>query len=224
MMRNLCHALLALAALGLVVNLASAQARPGGGGGGGVGQLLDDKAVQKELKLTDEQIAALKKANDAVREKHMDDFAKLRDVPMEERGKKFAELGKQMYEEFLKGQGDTLKADQLKRFKQLRLQQSINSPFGGGPAIFLDVDVVKELKITDKQKEDLKTIADDFQKEARELLSGGFNPDNFKKMAEMRDEKVENATKTLTDDQKKAWKEMTGEKFTFTPPMPRRPQ
>jgi Spy/CpxP family protein refolding chaperone len=219
-MRTLCKMVLAVAAVALVVNLASAQQRqrPGGGGGGrgGLGQLLQTKEVQKELDLSDEQIEKAKKVTDAIQEKHKDDFAKLQDVPQDERFTKMRELGVQVREETMKDLGDVLKPEQTKRLKQLVLQQTVQF---SGPGIFLTPDVEKGLSLTDKQKDDLKTMADDYRKEMREAFQpGGDRAEAAKKMAEMRKEGMDKALKVLDDKQKTTWEEMNGKEFKFPAP------
>jgi hypothetical protein len=228
-MRTLCRMVLALGVLALVVYLAPAQQqRQRGGGRGGFGRgglsgLLNMKEVQQELKLSDEQVDKAKKVAQDVQMKHQEDFQKLQDVPREDRFAKMAEIQGQVRDETIKDLSDVLKPDQIKRLKQLVIQQQANSPFGGGPRVFLSPDVEKKLKLTDKQKDDLKTIADDYQKDVREMFQGGggFNAENRKKMEEMRKDVMTKATEQLDAKQKKQWEEMTGAPFKFPAPMRR---
>jgi hypothetical protein len=225
-MRTLCRAVLALGVLALVVHLAPAQQGRGRGfGGGGVGGLLNMKEVQKELNLSDDQVEKAKKVATDVQMKHRDDFQALRDVPMEERFAKMQELGQKVTDETFKELGDTLKPEQTKRLKQLLLQQQANGMFGG-PRVFMTPPVEKALNLTDKQKDDLKTMAEDYQKEMREMFQpggGGFNEETRKKMDELRKDAMGKALKVLDDKQKKEWEEMVGAPFKFPPPMRRGP-
>ena len=219
-MRLLSRVVLTFGVLALVVAVAPAQQQGGRGRGGfgGIGALLDNKDVQKELNLTDDQIEKAKKVATDVREKHQDDFAKLRDVPMEERFQKMMALGKEVTDETLKGLGDTLKPEQTKRLKQVLLQQQVQSPFGGGPSVFLTPDVEEALKLTDKQKDDLKTMAEDYRKDVREAFQnaqGGDRQEAAKKMASMRKEAMDNALKVLDDKQKATWEELNGKPVDF---------
>lgn len=148
--------------------------RPGGPGGpgGDPGSILKNESVQKELKITEEQL------------------------------KKYEELQK-------KALADSLSPEQLKRLKQIQLQQR-------GAQAFQDPEVQTALKMTDEQKEKVKTIAEDARKDMGELFKnagGGNREEAMKKFAAFRKEVMDKTTSVLTDDQKKSWKDMVGEPF-----------
>jgi Spy/CpxP family protein refolding chaperone len=213
-MRTLCKLTLILGAAALLVGSAQAQGPGFGRGGGGVGQLLSNKSVQEELKLNDEQKDKIKTAVGKVREDMKDDLAKLRDrdTKPEER----AEIMKKVNEATVKALDGILSKDQDARLKQIQLQMQ-------GIRAYIDADVQKALKLTDDQKDKIKTITDDTGKEVREAFQG-INFQDREKMAEAR-KKVESLNKEATekinavlkDDQKKTYKEMTGEKFEYKP-------
>ncbi|HEV3119062.1 MAG TPA: hypothetical protein VGY58_18555 [Gemmataceae bacterium] len=197
--------------LGLTALLASpAMAQRGRGGRGGMGGpagLVNNKGVQKELKLTDEQVKKAEDALKTIREKHQEEFAGIRDLPQEERGEKFQALNKTVGEEQMKALSDILSADQIKRLKQISLQTR-------GAQAFNDAEVQKELKLTDDQKDKIKTINDDARQEMGSIFQGGGDfQENQKKIAALRKETMEKVSGVLTDDQKKAWKDMTGDPF-----------
>jgi hypothetical protein len=212
-MRIMSRVVLAFGVVALLVAVAPAQQPQRGqrgGGFGGIGALFDNKDVQKELNLTDDQVEKAKKVAEEVREKHKDDFDKL---PQGQEGfQKRMELNKEVTDETMKQLADVLKPEQTKRLKQIQLQQTTRFV---GPGIFLTPDVESALKLSDKQKDDLKTIAEDYRKEARELRGGGggFNPETFQKLESMRKESMENALKVLDDKQKKEWEELNGAAF-----------
>jgi Spy/CpxP family protein refolding chaperone len=219
MMRTLGKILVVVAVAALALP-ALAQRGPGFGmfGGGGIGQLATNKSVQKELKLTDDQVKKIDTAIKEIREKHQDDFAKLRDLDQSERFEKMRELQKTVSEEQSKELKTILDEKQMKRLKQIALQQR-------GPMAFADEEIQKELKLTDDQKDKIKTINDDAMQEMREAGQNAFNPDAtdeekkaaFKKLNEKRQEINKETMKkidaVLTDEQKKSWKDMVGEKF-----------
>src|SRR5256885_15722289 len=89
----------AAAALACLVAGAGTAQQPGGrggrggrgGGGFGMGggqQLLTNKSVQQELKLTDDQTKKIETVVQDVRKKHQDEFAALRDADQAERREK----------------------------------------------------------------------------------------------------------------------------------------
>jgi Spy/CpxP family protein refolding chaperone len=199
--------------------------RPGGGMGGqrtGV-MLLGSEDVQKDLKLTDEQKEKVKtyqtKAQEAMRELRPAGGGRPDPEKMQEAMKKMAEEGAKFVKE-------TLTEEQGKRLKQIGYQV-------GGLGVFSSEEVVKELKISDEQKEKIKNIADQLQKDRREVTGGGGGggrpmpptPDQQKKIDALVKESTEKVHDVLTSDQKKTWETMAGKKFEgkIAPPGGRRP-
>ena len=147
--------------------------------------LLRNDKVQEELNLTDDQKADLKKVADAASEKYKDDLEK-------------ATMG-------------ALKPEQAKRLKQIEVQSA-------GLAAFSKDDVQAALKLTDAQKASVKTAEDDMQKDVQDLLKDAQGDrekmtDAFKKIQELRTDSLDQVVKALNDDQKKTWKDLTGDKF-----------
>jgi hypothetical protein len=207
-MRTLTRTALALtlAALLALPSLAQQQPRRGGGGQNTFATLLANESVQKELKIEKEQADKVKDAVAKVTDKHKDEFAKLRDLGQDERRTKTAELNKIVTVEMMASIGEVLKPEQVKRLKEIELQQA-------GARAFGRTDVQSALKFTDEQKEKIKTLNDAAAKEIADL--GGNNQGNREKIAAIRKESGEKLQGVLTDDQKKAWKDMTGEPFTL---------
>jgi hypothetical protein len=196
------------------------QGRGPGGGSGGVGGLLQNESVQKELKIETAEAEKLKAAVQKVYDAHKDDLAKVREITDQaERRQKNQELGKTISDETLKAVSDILTADQLKRFKQIQLQQS-------GVQAFTQPEVQTALKLTDEQKDAIKTITEDAAKQRRDLTQGGGGrgQGNAEKMVAIRKESLDRAQKLLTPDQKKTWKDLTGDAFTIVRPQGRRGQ
>jgi hypothetical protein len=95
---------------------------------GGFG-LLTQKSVQEELKLSDDQI----KKFEVVQAKLRESYQELRDLDPEERARKLAQASV----EGERGITETLKPEQIKRFKEISLQQdgpllSVAAKDGGG--------------------------------------------------------------------------------------------
>ena len=209
---------------------ATAQRQPGGTRPAGAAsltpQVVSNKDLQADLKVTDAQ-----------KEKFKDPAAKLTEVakkmadlrPATGGGRpdmtKMTEVRAEMTkvnDEVTKVVTDTLDDTQKKRLKQIEVQQMALRAFA-------NADVVKELALTDDQKAKVKTITDDLAKEvgtgarpAGGRPGAGTQPDAAalaearKKRTEATDKAMTKVSAELTDDQKKAWKGLTGEKFDLT--------
>jgi Spy/CpxP family protein refolding chaperone len=179
-----------------------------GGGFGGPGMLLQNSGVQKELKLSEEQIQKIKGVIQEIQKKHQDDFAALANLEQQERREKMQEIFKSIGEETEKGMADVLKPEQSKRLKQIVLQTKGTQAFG-------EEDVQKSLNLTDDQKDKIKTLNEDLGKDIRETFqnSQGNFQETGKKVSTLRKETMDKVLALLTDDQKKSWKDMTGDPF-----------
>ena len=212
---KVCLTLSLMFVLAQTVSAQPPQGRPGRGGPGGRGGfgpagLLQNEGVQKELKLTDDQIKKVQDVAKDIREKHKDDFDKVRSLDQAERREKMQELTKTVSEETTKALADVLKPEQQKRLKQLTLQRE-------GTRAFSNAEVQMALKLTDEQKDKIKTISSDSEKEMRELFqnAGGDRQEAGKKMQALHKETQDKVMSVLTEDQKKSWKDLTGEPFEF---------
>jgi Spy/CpxP family protein refolding chaperone len=197
-----------LAAL-LTVGAGTGLAQPFGGGMmRSNAMLLNQESVRKELKLTEEQVKKAQELGEKMREK----FQELQGLQGEERRTKAQEMMKEADKQV----GEILKPEQTKRLKQIGYQLA-------GAGAFANPDVAKALSISDDQKKEIQQINQDSFAQMRELFQGGA-PDEatMKKVQALRKEAAEKAEKLLTDEQKKKWKELTGEPFKgeirFGPP------
>jgi Spy/CpxP family protein refolding chaperone len=195
---------IALAASLLSAGLAAALQPPGGFGfgmgRGGQAMLLRAEAVQKELKLTDDQKAKLEDFFAGMMER----FQELRDLDPEERREKIQEIQK----ENDKTIAGILKPEQVKRLKEIGYQQA-------GAMALNDPEVIKALGITDEQRDQVRELNRNMMEEMRELIQPGQPPDEEarNKMQELRKGVGEKMMKILTEEQKKKWKDMQGEPF-----------
>jgi len=219
--------LFAFMALGtmLVVVATTAQAQRFGGGGFGApsgSQLLANKGVQEELKLTEEQKTKIKEVTDKfaaeAKEKGFNKNAFNKDATKEEREKAFAKLreaAKEANDKQMKELTPILKEEQVKRLHQIEHQQM-------RLAVFTDADTAKALSITDEQKEKIKGIADEVNKDTAEIGTAIRNKemdfkDGGKKMEAVRKDGMDKALEVLKDDQKAKYKAMVGEPFAYVP-------
>jgi hypothetical protein len=165
--------------------------------------LLLNESVQKELKLSDEQLLKVKEVIHDVRQKHRPEMEKLRDRL------KLLETMRASGEEVLKKMDGILTAEQIKRFKQIRLQKD-------GLRAFSDKEVEAALRLTEEQKSRIKALTEELSQRAKQTLEEGTGS-NFesalRKLAALRKDLLQKAVDGLTAEQKKAWKELTGEPF-----------
>jgi Spy/CpxP family protein refolding chaperone len=196
-------AAIAMMACGTALAQERQRQRPGGGPGfgGGTMFLLGQESIQKELKLSDEQVKKVKE----LAEKQGGGRPDFQGLSREEIMKKMAERRKVQDEAVAK----ILDAKQLKRVKQLQLQQQ-------GVRALSNAEVAKALKLTDEQKDKIK----DIQTKAREAAGGprgDRSPEAQKKREEARKATTEKVMGVLTAEQKTALKELQGEPFKFEP-------
>ena len=218
----------------LIGMVAMVQAQPGFGfgfGGGPLG-LINNKAVQEDLKVTEDQATKLKdwgkefnnKIDEIYKDKGLDrkDFKALFSPDNKE---KLTEINATVSKEAYKQLGDILKKEQIDRLKQIERQRM-------GVNAFSNTEVADALKLTDSQKTSVKGITGDFQKESREIRAeatpkdkgkgkgkfGGFglDPETQKKIAKVEKEAIGKITDLLDDSQKTTWKELVGKEFDLT--------
>jgi len=208
-------------ALGLLIAVAGgANAQRGGRGGGGFGRgglnLLNDPAVQTELKMTEEQKGKLPKAQEDIRAAMQELFqgagggGGFQNMSPEERQK----LQAKMAEITNKVIAGILDATQLKRFHQIELQVR-------GFQALADPKVQDALKLTDAQKASIKQIEADAAKNRPMFDFQNATPEERQAFqAKMRDAQRatnEKLAAVLTDSQKKSWADMLGAPVTLTP-------
>jgi Spy/CpxP family protein refolding chaperone len=203
-MKRLMQVILVAAVTAMAAAPTSAQERqrprggPGFGGfGGGTIFLLNQKSVQEELKLSEEQV---KKANE-LWEKQRESFQGLRDLSQEERRTKLQEAAKAND----KAVAEILKPEQLKRVKQIALQQQ-------GARALANPEVAKTLNLSDEQKNKIQ----DIQSKAFEEMRG-LGRDQGEEARQKRQEVMkatnEKVMGVLTAEQKTKLKAMQGEPF-----------
>jgi len=205
-------------ALSLCAILAGSALAQGGrrgmmGRGGGV-QMLRIPEVQKELKMTPEQIAKIDAKQETVRQGIQDAFQgnNIFQMSTEERQKAMDKV----QDVQTKAVGDILDPTQQKRFRELELQQQ-------GPNALARKDVGDELKLTDDQKKKVTEALRQTDTDRRAAMEGVdfqsmSDEDRTKFMTKMQDLQKAQGDRLLallTDAQKTQWKEMQGAPFTF---------
>ncbi len=203
----------ALAGIPAYGQFAPAMGPPSGrsffGRGGGMAGTAREPDVQKELRLTDEQIRQIDEISEqsrAASRELFSQFGDLREASPEERDARMAEIRKQM--EARQRETDLklkpiLSAEQFARLEQVTLQRA-------GASALLQSQMVADLKITDEQ-----------QGKLREVLEARFEGDRSQMTAEgfqkWREERDAKALALLTEDQRKAFDAKLGPKSVIDP-------
>ena len=203
-----------------LVGVASAQ--PGGGqggrggggfGGGGFGggrggssllSLADNEAVQKELAVSDDAKAAVKKVNETYRE---------------ELQKATEEATKAVNSKMAPQVKEALTAQQYKRLQEIRVQAL-------GSQAYTDAEVVKALGLKKEQQDKIAEIGKDYTAKLRESFQGGGGgggdrTDLRAKMEEMGKARDAQINDVLTKDQQAKLTELKGKEFDLAQLQPR---
>jgi hypothetical protein len=215
----------------LLLSVGSAALAQGGGGrrgmvgrGGGGLLMLRLAEVQKELKMTPEQVGKLDAKQAEVRQSMQDAFQSVGGNPAEMSAADRQKLMDKMQAIQSKAVADLLDTTQQKRFRQLELQLQ-------GPSVLAArKDVADELKLTEDQKKQAAEIQAKADADNRAAMQGVdfqsmTQEDRVKMMTKRQDiQKAagEKIAALLTDAQKAQWKEMLGAPFTFPPAVPGR--
>ncbi len=131
----------------------------------------------------------------------------------EEDRQKLSEIRGRMNDEFIPKAKELLSADQFKRFQQIQLQIRLRT----GPAglLALAPDVASELKVTDDQRQSLKTLIRQMQ--------GGFArtsvigiTDGPERRRKVQEEYAAKAVEVLTEEQSVALTKLKGREFDIS--------
>jgi Spy/CpxP family protein refolding chaperone len=165
-------------------------------------QLLQNQSVQKELNLTEEQVQKL-------RELFVQNQENLKEVwqkyPPDEAGTQWQELSKDLK----KGSLAVLDDRQKNRFWQIDFQYTTS--FGWDSTTYARPDISKRIGITDEQKKKLQDIQADTVKKNQEAIK---TPNLYQqKVTAARKEDREQVEALLTEEQKKKWQEVIGDRF-----------
>ncbi len=213
-----------LAAAALAVGLAAAalaqSSVPGVLPGLDKANLLQNKSVQDELKITPEQHARFRKIARDFEQEHKDEIARAEKDP-----RKKLELQTQALETLAKAVEDVLQPEQVKRLGQIELQ--LRGIWG-----LVRSETQKKLGLSDKQKLEIRDIVTFMEKGIREVGKDEPRRDQagevdrrraeaFKKIHALNQDAFEKALDRLTEEQRKTWKDLVGEPFELKVDLPR---
>jgi len=194
----------------------------GGGPGGGslssqYGRLLNAPTVQKELQLTEDQIAKIKemgeKSQAAMREMFsgMRDMREMSDAERQARMKESGTKMQALQEATKKAIEGVLSPPQLERLKGIALQSM-------GVQALYDKQVQQDLKLEEYQAAAIRVIRERSGKKTRELFAGGGDPKTFgEKTQEIGKEAEKQIMEVLTSEQRDLLEKMKGAKLEIPP-------
>ena len=197
---------------GVVLVTASAQPNPPAATTPYPTALYQMNDISKSLNLTAEQISNLNKLTEQTQAKYREDYAKLGALKEAERFNRMQELNRQYYTDWSKGAGSVFNDTQRTRYQQYNYQY-------GGFNTFYDPDVQKRLNLTADQIRDLRTQWDWSDQQMREINRiGATDATKGRQMyTDYWKARQERFDKFLTAEQQKAWRELTGDPYTFQP-------
>lgn len=169
--------------------------------------LVFREKVQEELKLADNQKKKLQKRLQDTIQDAMQFFQKLGDKDPEEREKGLQAYREKAHENLTAFLDGLLQEEQLKRLRQVVLQREGMFALG-------HPEVVKELELTDQQRQQFFEVLQEMQKTMEPLIKEA--QDNGKpeelgpKLLKIRKEHESKIEAILTPAQKKQWKEILG--------------
>jgi hypothetical protein len=194
--------------------------------------LIHNKSVQEELKLTAEQVKDIWEARAKVREKYKDESRKLNELAWQEALKprdptrrslsegKGKELERKMDAEVLKAVDAILKPEQTKRLKQIQLHDAAQRV---GAGVFLYTDVAKELQLTDKQKKTAQAIFNQSCRDVTALAFAGVTREEaWEEARKLNKKAMDDVRSFLRDEQKKRLADLMGSPFEVKVDVPKR--
>jgi hypothetical protein len=190
------------------------------------GNLIKNKSVQEDLKLTTEQVKDIWAEVRKVNEKYKDKFLKVKEKYREE----FLEIQRQarqgipqravskqrlaeealeakMDEEVLKALDAILKPEQAKRLKQIQLHDAAQRT---GAGVFLYADVAKELQLTDRQKRRAQSI---FNQSCHDVTAAAFAGAPREEVPKLIKKSMDDVRSFLSDKQMKKLADLMGKPF-----------
>jgi hypothetical protein len=175
--------------------------------------LLVNESVQNELKLSDEQVLKVNTTVHDIRQKRRAELEKLRNLPAPKGREKFLQILEENAQEALDSSAKILTAEQVKRLKQIRVQQD------GFDAFYNDA-VSAALKLSKEQQQRIKKIDREAETQGEkppQVGTGGNYATTMTRMAARRKDLIGKAVDLLTAEQKTVWTDLVGAPFDFMP-------
>lgn len=174
--------------------------------------LYQNPNVSRSLNLSNDQLSRLRDTTTQLQAQYRNQALQLVNLPPAERTARMQELERNYTNDLTKHVDRVLTPEQRTRYRQLELQSR-------GPGVFADIAVQRQLNLTRDQRERLRAIDEQTNRALRELArtaQGNRTEANRRYEALLRDTDNQ-INSVLSPDQRRAWQEMVGERFTFPP-------
>jgi len=187
----------------------------GAAGQGGIGQTpwFSNQGVREQLKISPEQYQKLEKSYADYYGRLRTGYTGLDKLSDKERSQKMNELTSTFNTDMMKSSADILTPEQRTRFNQLYTQ------YRGYDALN-DPDIQRKLKMTDEQREQLRKYSTQYNEQMTAVYkdAGSNREAAMKRYDALRRQSGERINTLLNDEQRRAWRDITGEPYTFPPP------
>jgi hypothetical protein len=216
--------LLLTAAFFCLPGLLAAQATaPPGTGAGQAGQppprfnfptpLFQQPNVGQTLNLNRDQMGRLTDMTQRLQTRFQDDFNRASGATGRDRDTNLQTLQGRFNTEWMRGARGVFNEQQMTRFQQLQLQSQ-------GPAALMNSDVATRLNLSDEQRTRLRDLDTQFQRQMRDFTGpDAARRQDFRTRWETFQRESNSRLNSLLDEnQRRTWREMTGERFNFAPP------
>lgn len=209
-----------ISTLALIVSTTSVAAQGRMRMGSSFSRLVSMAEVQNELLLSGDVLEKVKAYAEESQTKMREESQLIRDQGLEpaEMRAEMTALSEQFLAQDTEALGKLLSADQMKRLKQLMVQQQ-------GVSAVTRKDVAEAIGLNEEAREKLKASVDELNQAAmakmQEIGQGG-DREQFQKIMDETRKKVEETVLTaLSDEQKTKFEELKGAAFKFPEPQPR---
>jgi len=168
--------------------------------------LAQNRGVQKEIELVDDQLQQLKKINEEFSKRIQEQMQAIQDNKGNfdiGNAKRLAELIRELGEEKNAKMEEVFLPHQLERLKQISIQTQMKR--SGEQALFSNREVIEALDLSEKQQEELTKKAKELKQEMEE------------KIKEWKEKAREELFDELTREQKEKLKTMLGNDFDLKP-------
>ncbi|HEY3967709.1 MAG TPA: hypothetical protein VGM05_24320 [Planctomycetaceae bacterium] len=160
--------------------------------------LLRQQTIQKELKLTPDEIEKIHDHGEMQWEKAQSAHV----LGAAERNRKFAEMTREN-EKFVK---ETLTKEQHKRLHQITLQMA-------GLLCVTRPEIASKLNLTADQKKQAHELQKEARRDAEEVIHSTKKAERHEKLRELHKTSLKSINELLTDEQEAIWSEMIGPPF-----------